>query len=490
MDNKIWTFTTENDTVAPQVLTETPVRGSSGNSVSTNITIDIGDKKTYPGTISGSGVNSSTCRINVSSPSFALTTYQLGSPGTTVTAIDYGYRFTIDPASNFGQNEVISVSVYDCADYASPVNIMTTDNYTFSTADSDGPFVDSISPANDVSVASNSTVSFHIKDNGSGVDLTNTVIYLNGNYYTNGGGAGTVTTNGTKITFASSYNFNGGNYVGDTTARTGTAGDYAFVIDPQTNFTAGEAVPVIVYSRDLSGNLMERVVYALAVDGGSCANGSTFCGDNTSWDAGLAQCIGTGGGSSSGGGGTILPFINPSTVMVTQIDEHSVLVSWLSNLPGSGRVLYATNSPPNYGTAPNYDYTFSSAEVNNDSTYHAIVINNLQPGTLYYFRPITWSAGRLARGPEVLMAPRFGTTQTTAVQTETAACAPAPVCAICENTRPTTTPLATPLTTSTLPLPQNTLRFSNIFLQKQNSRYQLKVSGQSSPFAKITLTVN
>lgn len=410
MDTKVYTFTTEADTVAPQVVAETPARSSTGNAPSTNIVIDVQDRKTYPSGPSGTGIDATTCRFNVSSPSVALTTYQQGSSGVTVTAIDYGYRFTINPATDFAQNETVSVSAYNCADLAS--NVMTTDNWTFSTADSAAPYVTGESPSNDQTASTTQSATFHIKDDGVGVDLSNTVIYFNGNYYTNGGGAGSVTTNGTRITFGSSLNFNGGNYVGDTTSRTGTVNDETFTLDPQSDYSAGEAVPVIIYSRDLSGNLMERVVYAFVAEGvsSSCPAGSSFCGTGTTWDG--SHCVatgGSGGGScSTSGGGSLSAIaleINEPTVSVMQIDEHSVLVTWATNLPSTGLVVYDTKHIAN-GAPPRYEYSYQTQEVFSTSTYHAIEIRGLQSGIIYYFRPVSRIYDEAAGGLERLILTR------------------------------------------------------------------------------------
>jgi len=241
--------------------------------------------------------------INVSSPSIALVTYQESDSEVTTTSIDYGYQYVIDPPANFAENETVTISVFACTDQAS--NVMVTDTYTFTTLDASVPYVDEESPANDETVAVDGTITFHIKDAGVGVDDSDTVIYVNGVYYTDGGGAGSVTTNGTSITFSSSLDFNGSNYSGDTTSISGTSEDYTFVIDPETNFTAGESVPVLIYSEDTQGNLMEREIIGIVAEidgsaycgsnttwnGSQCqANGSAFCGSNTTWNG--SQCVG------------------------------------------------------------------------------------------------------------------------------------------------------------------------------------------------------
>lgn len=410
MDAKSWTFSTEPDTVRPRVTSETPTRGSVGATIDTNVTVEVTDRKTYPGGPSGTGLNSSTCDITVSSATFPSTTFEEGDAGVTVTAINYGYRYVIDPASDFGQNEVVSVSVFNCQDVAVTPNTMTTDNYTFTTSDTDEPYVDTLSPDDNTVINVDGTISFHLKDDGVGVVLSDTVVYVNGVYYTDGGGAGSVTTNGTKITYASSLDFNGGNYVGDTTSLAGTTADFTFIIDPEVSFAAGEVVPYIVYARDISNNLMERKVVGLVATGASCGGGDIYCGADTTWSGAL--CEGTGGGAcpSSGGGGgsgggSIIATISNQTV--TQIDEQSVIVSWFSNLKGDSRVVYSETSPDEYGKAPMYGYTNSVEDLNDEITYHAMIIDGLEVGKVYYFRPVSKTSRGYARGEELMMSPMY-----------------------------------------------------------------------------------
>ncbi len=89
---------------------------------------------------------------------------------------------------------------------------------------------------------------------------------------------------------------NGVNYAGDTTQVTGTAASYSFTIDPQTNFTNGEIVPIIIYAKDLSSNNMQRVVYSVAAGvqlcGNSAIEGYEVCddGNNVGGDGCSADC--------------------------------------------------------------------------------------------------------------------------------------------------------------------------------------------------------
>jgi|GEM_PF-907967 hypothetical protein len=409
-----YSFTTESDTVRPAVQNKVPAASSTGISIDTNIDFDIVDKKSA--NVSGTGVDVSTCAITISSPSFTSTTYQQGSTGVTVSSINYGYHFEIDPVTPFEQNETVSVNIHDCQDLSGVPNVMVTDIYTFTTSDSDTPFVDTKAPDDDETISVDDSISFHIKDDGTGIDLANTVIYLNGYYYTLSGGSGSVTNTGTKINFASSLKFAGGNYSGDTTTYSCTSGDRdcTFTLKPSEDFVAGEGIPVIIYTRDNSGNLMERVAYTATVEGGAClASGSSFCGSNTTWDASLSKCTGTGGSSSSSGGsgssGSIVLIVRPNSTSATQVNESTVLITWYSTLPSTSRVVYGTAPQTIVGPKPNYGYQFSTPEINSNSTYHAVEVTRLKAGEVYYFRPITRNDSTETYGSEVIMAPKFAT---------------------------------------------------------------------------------
>lgn len=492
-DTKTWTFTTESDSVAPRVTAETPARGSSGVAVNTNVTVEITDRKTYPGGPSGTGVNPATCKIRVQSTAFGNTVFAQGDAGVTVSAINYGYSFVINPTTDFGQNETVSISVYDCADLAS--NVMTTDNYTFSTVDSGTPYVDGLNPANDAVIAQADNIVFHIKDDGTGVDLANTVVYVNGTYYTRFGGAGSVTTNGTRITYASSQTF----------GVSGTANDYTITIDPPTNFAVGESVPVIIYSRDTTNNLMERYVYGLTVSGAGCPLGSSYCGSNTSWSDSLLLCVGTGGGSTppssgSSGGSSPVASINPSMASVAQIDEDSVLVTWYTSMAGDARVIYGTDSPITMGIAPNYNYDYSTITYTDNSTYHRVVIDGLEAGNLYYFRPISTMAGNVVLGSEMSMAPVFKTSFT-GPEAECEVCLACPTCPVCPTTPAVIKPKtpSTPPTTAIPPvisppapesLLEKLIKILNIKIQNVNDDESvISINGTAEPSTKLFMTI-
>ncbi|MFZ6015499.1 MAG: hypothetical protein ACOYUZ_04045 [Patescibacteria group bacterium] len=469
MNLKSWAFTSEADIVAPQVVAEVPARSSLGNATSTNVTVTVHDKKVYPGNISGTGVNATSCRISISSASFASTTFQAGDAGVTINPVDYGFDFIINPAGDFGRNEAVSVTVYGCADLAS--NAMTADSWIFTTADDFPPFVDQLAPPNDSALPANGMVRFHIKDSDGGVDLNNVVAYLNGVYYTNGGGAGSVTTNGTRITFSSSLDFNGGNYGGDSTSVTGSATDYTILLDPQNAFTAGEAVPLIVYAKDLSGNIMERYVAAWAVGGGAVTPGTT----------------------SSGGGGSplSLPQVNVFSIQAVQVDETTVLVSWLSNVDSEGRVVFDDQSHASIGGTPNFGYSQTTEYTGIKTTYHSVIIDSLAPGTVYSFRPVIKVNGSETYGPEVRMAPLYAVKTVEKiveiqVEKELPICkAQPPVYIIREMPTGAGGEAPAPVTIEAEGFPESLLKILNI--EKKESI--VEVEGKAAPNSKLKIYV-
>jgi hypothetical protein len=118
MDPKTYTFTTEADTVAPQILNPLPVSDSMDLPLNTAISFDIEDRKTYPGGMSGSGVAGASCQTEISSKSFGDKTYKVGDPEVTATAKDYGFHYAVDPATDFGSNETVTVRLFNCEDLA------------------------------------------------------------------------------------------------------------------------------------------------------------------------------------------------------------------------------------------------------------------------------------------------------------------------------------------------------------------------------------
>lgn len=68
-----------------------------------------------------------------------------------------------------------------------------------------------------------------------------------------------------------------------------------------------------------------------------------------------------------------------------------IVISWTTDRPTSGRIVYDTTSHPVLGAAPNYDYAFSTDTVDASpkSTSHTIIITGLSDNTTYYWRTVS-----------------------------------------------------------------------------------------------------
>ena len=71
--------------------------------------------------------------------------------------------------------------------------------------------------------------------------------------------------------------------------------------------------------------------------------------------------------------------------------ETSLTITWTTDHLATSRVIYDTVPHTTLGNAPNYGYTFSTAEINTDPkvTSHSVTITGLTAGTTYYYRSIS-----------------------------------------------------------------------------------------------------
>jgi len=100
-------------------------------------------------------------------------------------------------------------------------NVMPTDNYSFTTGDTQPPYTDGHNPAKgQENVASNSPVIVHVKDDGYGVDIDTIVMTVNG--------------------------------VVVIPAITGDHSDYTLVYTPLSDFAEGTDIYVTIDASDLN----------------------------------------------------------------------------------------------------------------------------------------------------------------------------------------------------------------------------------------------
>ncbi len=229
MDDVEYSFTTEPDIWAPYAQNYSPVKNATGVAIDTNVSFNIVD---IEGGITGTGVNLSTVRITVKGEKFCQSgcaSAFLSATPLTLNGFTYGYQITVNPAGDFQENEIVNVSIYDSSDNdnVDPLptpNIMTPDNYTFTTIDTKRPYFTDHNPAKGAYFTPGTTnITFHVKDAGRGVDIDMVEVKVDTTTYTK--------------------NSPGFTYSGDSS-------DYFIEIEPG-DFTANKAVPIKLKASDI-----------------------------------------------------------------------------------------------------------------------------------------------------------------------------------------------------------------------------------------------
>ncbi len=96
-----------------------------------------------------------------------------------------------------------------------------------------------------------------------------------------------------------------------------------------------------------------------------------------------------------------------SNEKVTVIGPKTVSVTWTTNVPASGRVLYGPVAQAilaGAGIAPQYGYASSTAEITTKNTEHTIAIGPVMGG-MTYFRPVSSDGISTATGKEMSIDP-------------------------------------------------------------------------------------
>jgi len=103
---------------------------------------------------------------------------------------------------------------------------------------------------------------------------------------------------------------------------------------------------------------------------------------------------------SGGGGGPSTLYIHGEGAF--EPGSASATITWHTNKPATSRVVYGLESVDPLGPWPNLGYLYSTPEYPDKVTFHSITISGLEPGLIYYFRPIS-SASPEVFGGEVMM---------------------------------------------------------------------------------------
>ncbi len=92
------------------------------------------------------------------------------------------------------------------------------------------------------------------------------------------------------------------------------------------------------------------------------------------------------------GGGAISPSFYVHTESVGAITGDSVVVTWHTNKPSDGRIVYGLSPVENLGTWPNLGYSNTTTPGAGHSTFHSVKIEKLNLNTKYYFRVVSSGA--------------------------------------------------------------------------------------------------
>lgn len=372
--SQTWQFTTEDDTDAPYVQNLSPAANATGISTSTTISMHIKDYKGDLGVTPGLGVDSSSIRVTVTAGTGSPIVYQQGDGHTSITGISADRTVTITPATPFAQNQVIHVSV-DASDLHSPPNVMTTDSYSFTTADTIPPAFSNLNPASGATgVAADTNVVFTVSDSGAGVDINNTTATINGTTY----GVGNT---------AFSY--------------TGTSSSYTITINPPANFSGNQTVTVSLSAKDLAStpNTGTRSYSFTIASTCSTCSVDTESPSRFTTSASLSNTISFHVKDTGAG-------INSGSIKVKLIGTGVAVTSSPMVLTGSSPLVSIT------GTSADYTVTITLAAAIENNVPYAIMIdandiNGLSMNTVAYtFMHLTSTTGG-------------GTTTTTSCTTST-----------------------------------------------------------------------
>lgn len=83
----------------------------------------------------------------------------------------------------------------------------------------------------------------------------------------------------------------------------------------------------------------------------------------------------------------IAPVIHGESAV--NVTTNSATISWTTDTPSTSRVIYDIVSHPALGSAPNYDYAFSSVEDPALVLNHSVTISGLTSGMTYFYRTIS-----------------------------------------------------------------------------------------------------
>ncbi|MCA9386586.1 carboxypeptidase regulatory-like domain-containing protein [Candidatus Dojkabacteria bacterium] len=159
------------DTTSPQVVFQNPTNGATGVSLNSNVTLQITDDQ------SGIDLDSITFIIDGVS-------YTTLNPEVSYTGNSTNYNFVINPVNDFPVNQASTVVVTGkdiAGNTFSKQIIFNIPTPPPVTTDNEEPIIGFVNPVNlDSNVQVNEDIIITLGDNGSGVNLSTLIIYING----------------------------------------------------------------------------------------------------------------------------------------------------------------------------------------------------------------------------------------------------------------------------------------------------------------------
>lgn len=220
------TITFSSDTGDPYLDTFSPAKSATDVDTKANVTFRIKDDEC--------GVDLSDLTVTVDSVDYTNS----GGNQFSASGSASNYLITVNPASDFDYEEVISVSISG----EDVSNNTVSDSYSFTVeADNVAPTIASFSPAQSATeVSKTSNVTFRVTDSESGVNLTNMVVNVEGTDYT---------------------------YAGDDTfGYSGNSSNYLITVNPAGDFTRGQTVDVAISGvKDFEDNASSSVDYSFDI---------------------------------------------------------------------------------------------------------------------------------------------------------------------------------------------------------------------------------
>jgi hypothetical protein len=219
-------FRTEYDLNKPFTTNNNPAKNSTGASISSGLTFTLGDNET--------GVDIASLVVSIDGIDYPYTF--TGSPN--------NYSITVNSLPTLNQNQTYTVRIR-AKDKATQIGVSSPnqldETYTFKTADTGKPFVDIRSPnSNGNLVNLCDSLSFHLKDIGSGVDI-----------------------NSVRVIVSAS-----GEYDKNRLSFTGNPNDYTITISPPTGcWPSNLPLAVGVFAKDNDGNYLDADIWAIANGG-------------------------------------------------------------------------------------------------------------------------------------------------------------------------------------------------------------------------------